>query len=52
MRRAKRLSGMGAATRGDLLMMQTLKFKMVRVALAAATIALFVESLGACRRFG
>jgi hypothetical protein len=32
--------------------MQTLKFKMVRMALAAATIALFVESLGACRRFG
>jgi hypothetical protein len=46
-----RLTGMGAATRGETRMKQNIKFRVVRMSLAAASIAVFVEALGAARRF-
>jgi hypothetical protein len=51
MPRSNRLTGMGAATRGETRMKQNIKFRLVRMSLAAASIAVFVEALGAARRF-
>ena len=51
MRPAKRLTGMGAATKGRPTMKQNMKFRMMRLTFAAASIAVFVEALGAARRF-
>jgi hypothetical protein len=51
MRTAKRLTGMGAANQGRPTMKQNMKFRMMRLTFAVASIAVFVEALGAARRF-